>query len=253
MDETQLAEKCVLVTGGSGEIGKAIVKRLSQEGASVIIQFNRDRASAEKLQREIGTKSWLIQADLRVPTERARLWEQAVSAAGRIYGLVNNAGIRTSIPVHSDWASWHKAWQDDFEINFFAAADLCKAAILHFRAERSGRIINMASRAAQRGYHADAMPYGASKAALINLTKSIAGSFGSEGIIATAIAPGWVRTEMARQYVETHGEESATGDIPIGEMAAATEVAELVAFVMRPSQKSLNGATLDVNGGSYIR
>lgn len=95
------------------------------------------------------------------------------------------------------------------------------------------------------------MPYGAAKAALVNLTKSIARSFGPDGVVATAIAPGWVRTEMAEEYVARFGEAAAVADIPIGAMASPSEIAELV--VLRPSQRSLNGATLDANGGSYIR
>ena len=138
-------------------------------------------------------------------------------------------------------------------MNLFAAADLCKEAILHFKANGGGRIINIASRAGQRGYAADAMPYGASKGALVNLTKSIARSFGPDGITAIAIAPGWVRTDMADDFVAKHGKLAAVADIPIGEMAEPEEIGELVAFLLRPSQASLNGATLDVNGGSYIR
>jgi 3-oxoacyl-[acyl-carrier protein] reductase len=138
-------------------------------------------------------------------------------------------------------------------VNFFAAADLCKEALTHFKAHGGGRIINMASRAGQRGYAANAMPYGATKAALVNLTKSIARSFARDGIVAVTVAPGWVRTDMAEDFVAKHGKEAAVADIPIGEMAEPSEVAELVAFLLRPSQSSLNGATLDVNGGSYIR
>lgn len=97
------------------------------------------------------------------------------------------------------------------------------------------------------------MPYGATKAALANLTKSIARSFGADGVAAVNIAPGWVLTEMAEDYVAQHGMSAAVADIPIGKMATPSEVAELVSLVLRPSQASLNGATLDVNGGSYIR
>jgi NAD(P)-dependent dehydrogenase (short-subunit alcohol dehydrogenase family) len=97
------------------------------------------------------------------------------------------------------------------------------------------------------------MAYGATKAALINLTKSIAKSFGPDGVTAIAIAPGWIRTDMAEDFIARHGEVAAVADIPIGAMALPGEVAELTAFVLRPSQRSLNGATLDVNGGSYIR
>jgi NAD(P)-dependent dehydrogenase (short-subunit alcohol dehydrogenase family) len=111
----------------------------------------------------------------------------------------------------------------------------------------------MASRAGQRGYAANAMAYGASKAALINLTKSVAQSYGAEAITAVAIAPGWVRTDMAEAFIAQHGEAAALSGIPIGAMAEAAEIGALVAFVLRPSQASLNGAVLDVNGGSYLR
>ena len=111
----------------------------------------------------------------------------------------------------------------------------------------------MASRAGQRGYTSSAMAYGASKAALINLTKSIAQSHGHEGVTAVALAPGWVRTEMAEAYIAEHGEAAALAGIPIARMAAPEEIGEITAFAFRPSQASLNGAVLDVNGGSYLR
>ncbi|CDX51618.1 Short-chain dehydrogenase/reductase SDR (fragment) [Mesorhizobium plurifarium] len=174
--------------------------------------------------------------------------------AGRIHGLVNNAGIRTEISIEASAEDWKSAWQKEFQIKFFfAAADLAKEAIRHFMTNGGGRIVNMASRAGQRGYAADAMLYGASKAGLVNLTKSIARSFGADGVTAVAIAPGWVRTDMAEDFVAVHGKHAAVADIPIGEMALPAVIAELVAFVMRPSQASLIGETLDVNGGSYIR
>jgi len=243
----------VLLTGASGGIGAAIVEHIAAEGARVLIHFGRDRQSAEALLARIGGNGAILQADLSTADGPFELWKRAEAAAGRIHALVNNAGIRTEISVDANPADWKAAWQKEFQVNFFAAADLCKEAILHFKANGGGRIINIASRAGQRGYAADAMPYGASKAAIVNLTKSIARSFGADGITAIAIAPGWVRTDMADDFVAKHGKQAAVSDIPIGEMAEPEEIGELVAFLLRPSQASLNGATLDVNGGSYIR
>jgi 3-oxoacyl-[acyl-carrier protein] reductase len=97
------------------------------------------------------------------------------------------------------------------------------------------------------------MPYGEALAALINLTRSLARGFAHEGITAVAIAPGFVQTEMAQAYIDTYGKEAAVGDIPLGEMVEPEEVARLIAFVLHPDQRSLNGATLDSNGGSYVR
>lgn len=248
-----LEGQAVLVTGASGGIGAAIVKKLSEEGARPIIHYGRDQLSAEALLADINGNGWIVQADLSTPSGPFQLWEKAVAAAGRVHGLVNNAGIRTSISIEASPTDWKDAWQREFQINFFAAADLCKEAIRHFKINGGGRIVNMASRAGQRGYAADAMPYGATKAALVNLTKSIARSFGADGVTAVAVAPGWVRTDMAEDFIASHGKAAAVADIPIGEMAEPAEVAELVAFILRPGQASLNGATLDVNGGSYIR
>lgn len=166
---------------------------------------------------------------------------------------MNNAGIRSEIAVDAPLADWQEVWDREMRVNFLAAVDLTRAAILHFRQNGGGRIVNMASRAGQRGYSATALAYGASKAALINLTKSVAQSFGHEGITAVALAPGWVWTEMAEAFIAQHGEAAVLAGIPIGRMAAPEEIGELVAFILRPSQASLNGAVLDVNGGSYLR
>lgn len=253
MTTTTLSGQTVLVTGASGGIGAAIVRRLAEEGARPIIHYGRDRAAAEALLASIPGEGMIVQADLSADDGAFNLWRNAEAAAGRIHALVNNAGIRTEISIDAEPVAWREAWQREFQVNFFAAADLCKAALKHFRAQGGGRIINMASRAGQRGYAADAMPYGATKAALVNLTKSIARSFGADGVVALAIAPGWVQTDMAEDFVAKFGKQAAVADIPIGEMAQPSEIAELVAFALRSSQRSLNGATLDVNGGSYIR
>ena len=248
-----LAGQTVLVTGASGGIGAAIVERLSTEGARPIIHYGRDRQRAEALLQKLGGNGLIVHADLSSPDGAFALWRGALAAAGRIHAVVNNAGIRTEISIDADPSDWRAAWQKEFQVNFFAAADLCKEALVHFKQHGGGRIVNMASRAGQRGYAADAMPYGATKAALVNLTKSIARSFGRDRVVAVSIAPGWVRTEMAEEFVTRHGKDAAVGDIPIGEMAEPAEIAELVAFLLRPSQASVNGATFDVNGGSYIR
>ena len=253
MTRQPLAGQTVLVTGASGAIGSAIVRALAADGARPIIHYGRNRDAAEALLHDIGGHGFLLAADLADPLGAERLWADAIGAAGRIHGLVNNAGIRTRITVEADLAAWHAAWHREMQVNLQAPADLCRSAILHFRAHGGGRIINIASRAGQRGYVADAMPYGATKAALNNLTKSIARSFGAENIIAIAIAPGWVNGDMAAGYVAQAGLQAAIGDIPIGAMAEPDEVAEMVAFALRDSQRSLNGATLDVNGGSYVR
>lgn len=248
-----LSGQRILVTGATGAIGQAICRSLVSDGARVIIHCGRNRAGAEELLASLGGNGSVVAADLSLPEGATALWNAAMAAEGRITGLVNNAGIRSEVSVDAPLAEWQAVWEREMRVNFLSAVDLTRAAIRQFREAGGGRIVNMASRAGQRGYASNAMAYGASKAALINLTKSVAQSHGHEGITAVALAPGWVRTEMAEAFIAQHGEAAALSGIPIGKMAAPEEIGELVAFSFRPSQASLNGAVLDVNGGSYLR
>ena len=248
-----LSGQNVLVTGATGGIGAPLVERLARMGARPVIHYGRNRIAAEALLQRIGGRGWIVEADLTDVSGAFALWKRAISAAGRLHVLVNNAGILNDLGVDADPARWQEIWRREFQVNVFAPADLCKAAIAHFRANGGGRIVNVSSRAGQRGVDDGAISYGASKAAILNLTKSIARSFGADGIVAVAIAPGRVRTAMIDGLIAKNGEAASVADIPIGAMADPMAVAELVAFALQPSQASLNGATLDVNGGSYIR
>ena len=229
-----LQDQTILVTGATGDIGRAICRSLAAAGARVLIHYGRNRPAAEALLADIGGKGVILSADLSNPAAPEELW-QAAEAVGPVTALINNAGIRSEVGVDVPMAEWQAVWEREFRINFLAAVDLTKCAVQHFRKHGGGRIINMSSRAGQRGYTANAMAYGASKAALINLTKSVAQSYGAEGITAVALAPGWVRTEMAETYIAQHGEAAALAGIPIGRMATPEEIGELAAFLCRPS------------------
>lgn len=250
---TPVTERTILLTGATGAIGASIARALAADGCRVLLHYARNVEVAEALAAEIGNGALALQADLSDPLGPTQLWGAAEAAAGRVHGLINNAGIRSEVRIEDSLALWQDTWRREFQVNFLAAVDLTRAAIRHFRSYGGGRIVNMASRAGQRGYSAEALPYGASKAALINLTKSVAQSFGSEGITAVAVSPGWVRTEMAEAFIAEHGIGAALTGIPIGAMAEPDEIGEIVTFALRPSQRSLNGAVLDVNGASYLR
>ena len=250
-----LKEQIVLVTGASRGIGAAIARSIAQKGGRAIVHYRSDEKRARAVLEEIDGRGWIVQADLEDRDGALRLWEAAENAVGggRIDALINNAGIRLPARLEDDLETWQNAWRRDFQVNLFAPVDLCRFAVAHFRKHGGGKIVNISSRAGQRGHVPEFMCYGASKAALINLTKSIARDFAHEGIIAVAVAPGFVRTEMAQDYADKYGEDAVIGDIPLKQMAEPEEVAELVTFVLQPSQRSLNGATLDINGGSYVR
>ena len=250
----KLAGKTVLVTGGSRGIGAAIARAVGESGARVLVHYARNERAAEAVRRDIGAdRCQVLQADLAVPGEADRLWADAVTLAPRIDVLVNNAGIFEDVRVEAPIEDWRAAWTRVLQVNLLAPAELCRAAILHFRAHGGGKIVNVASRAAFRGEAPDEMPYGASKGALVTLTKTIARGFAADGVLAFCIAPGFTDTEMVTGAMAPDAIAEATRDIPLGAMAAPEEIGALAAFLCDDRVRHMTGATFDVNGASYVR
>lgn len=249
-----LSGKTVLVTGGSRGIGAAIARAVGGEGARVLLHYGRSEAQAEALRAELGAASCrLVQADLATADGAAGLWRAAIEDGGRIDVLVNNAGIFAAAAVDAPAAAWREAWARVLQVNLLAPAELCREAILHFRHHGGGRIINVASRAAFRGEAPDQMPYGASKGALVTLTKTIARGFAAEGVLAFCIAPGFTETEMVTRNLDAEAIERVVAGIPLGAMASPEEIGRLAAFLCSDGVRHLTGATFDVNGASYLR
>ncbi|GGK35804.1 NAD-dependent epimerase [Deinococcus malanensis] len=248
-----LTGKVVLVTGGSRGIGAATARILAGAGAQVIIHYGQSADQAQTLVRELGdAHAVAMGADLTQPGAAAALFQEALSWQGRIDVLVNNAGIAPSVTVDDGMDRWAGTWATTLQVNLVAVADLCREAILHFRERQGGIIINVASRAAFRGDNPDAMHYAASKGGVIALTRSIARGYARENILAYAVAPGWVRTEMAEGYLRDHAAEIAR-DIPLGDVVPPEEVAHTIAFLTSGLARHMTGATLDLNGASYVR
>jgi NAD(P)-dependent dehydrogenase (short-subunit alcohol dehydrogenase family) len=240
------------VSGGSRGIGAAIVRALHREGAQVFFTYRARRDEADALCAELGEGVGAYALDVADADAIPAALEAAIERFGRLDVLINNAGIFAENPFEgSDYAAWRAGWQRTFAVNLFGAANLCWQALRPMRAQGSGAIVNIASRAAHRGELTSA-DYGASKAALVNLTKSIARRCAPEGIVAFAVAPGFVETEMVAVDLAREGARLAA-EIPVGRVASADEVAHVVAFLCTPLARHLNGATLDVNGGSYVR
>ncbi|BDP44023.1 epimerase (plasmid) [Deinococcus aetherius] len=248
-----LTGKVILVTGGSRGIGAATVRTLAAAGAQVIVHYGQSGGEAEAIVRDLGEdKALALGADLSRPGVAVDLFREAISWRGRIDVLVNNAGVAPSVTVDEPLGEWAETWARTLQVNLIAVADLCREAILHFRGRGGGIIVNVASRAAFRGDNPDAMHYAASKGGVIALTRSIARGYARENILAYAVAPGWVRTDMAAGYVREHAADIAR-EIPLGDVAPPEEVANTVAFLASGLARHMTGATLDINGASYVR
>jgi 3-oxoacyl-[acyl-carrier protein] reductase len=250
-----LTEKVCLVTGATGGIGVAIVEALARAGAHVVLHTVSQRARADELAAKVGLgRSSVVVADLEEPDAAATLFRQALALKGRIDVLVNNAAVMPAASPDDPLPHWHEAWDRTLRVNLVAAADLCREALLHWRSHPSARIIvNIASRAAFRGDTLEYMHYAASKAGLVALTRSIARGCGKDGVVAYAVAPGFVNAGMASDFIAQHGAEAIVRDIPLGEMAPPEEVANVVAFLASGLARHATGTTIDVNGASYVR
>lgn len=248
-----LTGKVILVTGGSRGIGAATVETLSQAGAAVILHYASGQAEAQAIATRLGPKGChLVQTDLATPGAAKDLWQQAIAWQGRIDVLVNNAATMPAASVEDPLDQWSQAWQTTLQVNLIAMADLCRAAIQSFRTQSGGIIINLASRAAFRGDGPEYMHYAASKGGVIALTRSIARGFASEGILAYAIAPGFVHTERIEAVMQERGAAYVTRDIPMGQPAPPQDVAHMIAFLASGLAPHATGSTIDINGASYF-
>jgi len=252
-----LSDKTILVTGASKGIGAATVGRLGQAGASVVAHFSSDRDGAEAAAKGIadGNKI-LVEADFADLDQVEALWDTALAWRGRIDVLVNNAAVMLwDGGFEEPLDAWDAAWEKTLRINVLAAARLLRRAVNHFRENDGGTIITLSSWAAQKGAtNPDSIAYGSSKAAIHAATQTIARAFAKEGILAYIIAPGVVRTRLSEQFAATQGgEDEITGSLAMGEWVPPDEIGELVAYLASGRVRHLSGATLDVNGASYIR
>lgn len=168
-----LADRTVLVTGGSRGIGRAVVEAVHRDGAHVIVHSSRvktGRAVREALGPE---RAHAVAGDLADVGVAAQVWAGALAWRRRIDVLVNNAGAWLASPL-DDEASWDYGWAGNLALNLLAPATLCRLAIGHFRSSGGGVIVNVTSRSAHRGDDADHLAYGAAKGGLLALTKGIA-------------------------------------------------------------------------------
>ncbi len=252
-----LSDKTVLLTGASKGIGAAIATRLGAAGARVALHYGSDRQGAEQAGRDIepGRKA-LLQADFSRRDAADALWSDAVDWSNGIDVLVNNAAVMLwGGEFDGPIDAWDSAWDRSFEINVMAPARLLRRAVGHFLERGGGTIVTLSSWSAQRGStHPGNIAYGATKAALHATTQTIARAYAARNILAYVIAPGVVDTRLSEQFAATQGGvEKVTAGLAMGEWVPPEEVAELVVWLASGRSRHLSGATLDINGASYVR
>ena len=255
-----LQGKVAIVTGAGRGIGRAIALRLARDGAD-ILACDVDLATAEDTARAVaalGRRSIGIRTDVTRQSETKAMADRALADLGRVDILVNNAGI---VQVKS-WLDLTDADIDPlFAVNVKGVIYASQAVAPHLMAQRSGRIINIASLAAKLGRPLYAH-YSASKAAVVNLTRAMAMHLASYNVTCNSVCPGIVDTKMWEYLDEALGtiEGRAKGEtlqqrkttIPLGRLEVPEDVAGVVAFLASDDSAYMTGQSLLVDGGIFM-
>lgn len=234
--------RVAIVTGAARGIGLAIGERLAREGARVAA-VDRDEERLAEAAASAGLEPFV--ADLTDRADVERMAAEVAMRLGAVEILVNNAGIAgRSVPT---WELTDDDWESVLRINLFAAFYCCRAVLPGMRERAYGRIVNVASIAGKEG-NPNAVPYSASKAGLIGLTKAIAKEVATEGVVVNCVTPAVIRTELLEQMSEAHVQYMLSR-IPMGRPGEVREVAELVAWLASERCSFSTGAVFDISGG----
>lgn len=249
----RLESKVFIVTGGSSGIGLAVARRLSAEGASVVIGSRRKdvgEQAAESL-RSAGGTAIFVPADVSVEDDAALLVTTAIAEFGRLDGAFNNAGgVNASGPISTIEAD---AWNAELTQNVTSVFNCLKHQIPAVL-ETGGAIVNNAS---NMGVVAlpEVAPYVAAKHAVVGLTRSVALEVAAQGVRVNAITTGGVDTPLARGSMATTDEALAYIESlhPVDRIAQPAEIAPFVAFLLSDEASFITGAALAIDGGFTTR
>lgn len=244
----ELRGKRAVVTGAGRGIGKAIAERLGGLGADVaIVDIDGETASATAAEiARTGVRATGYALDVGDSEAVATVFKQIIEDLGGIDILVNNAGLtRDNLLIRMSPEDWDLVMR----VNLKGAFNCIRAAARPMMAQRSGRIINIASIVGQIG-NAGQANYAASKAGLIALTKTVAKEFGGRGITANAVAPGFIETPMTDRLSEKAKEDFAS-KILLRRFGKPADVANVVAFLASDGGDYVTGQTINVDGGMF--
>jgi len=244
-----LTGKVAIVTGGGTGIGAGISEALAQSGADVVI-CSRKMEHLEGMARKIegmGRQSLAIPCDVRKEDQVDSVVEQTVRKLGKLDILVNNAGASFVCPIEDVSLN---GWNAIFGINATGTFLFAKAACREMKKQNKGVIINIASIAGRDGAPMMA-PYGAAKAAVINLTKALSVEFAQYSIRVNCIAPGLIITEAVQQQMGITPESTKDrfDSVPLGRWGNPEEIAWPVVFLASDASSYMTGETICIDGG----
>lgn len=239
-----LKDKKIIITGGAAGIGKACVQRFAEQGAAfiMIVDVHIDEAKhmAIDTERTYNCRCVAVQANITREYEIAGVFDSYKCMENKLDVLLNCAGIGKITPMEELSC---EQWDLTMNVNARATFLFARQALEMMKPQRYGRIINMASQAGKSGGIMIGMDYAASKAAVLNLTKSLAKYAAPYGITVNSVAPGLVATGMTTDF------GYRDDMVPLGHIGTPEEVANATLFVASDLSSYMTGACIDVNGG----
>jgi 3-oxoacyl-[acyl-carrier protein] reductase len=240
-----LSGKVALVTGSGKGIGKAIAGKLSEAGATIVINDVTDESGVTA--QEIiaaGKPALFIKGSVTVAAEVNAMVDQIVAAYGRLDILVNNAGItRDKLTL----SMTDEEWDAVINVNLKGVFVCTRAALKYMLKQRYGRIVNISSISGIVG-NPGQVNYCAAKAGIIGLTRTVSKEMASRGITVNAIAPGFIETDMTAKIPAKLREEFSK-KIPVGYFGSPADVAAAVTFLASDEARYITGQVLCVDGG----
>lgn len=253
MTHINLSNKKILLTGSSKGIGKVVAAYLIEMGAQVALHYNKNAESAVELSKSCSNGSKAFQADLEQESEVIHLFDKVITDFGKLDAIILNAGVFLEHSTDLDTDDWFSTWKKTININLHSVGILTKLGINHYQKVSGGRFIYIGSRATFRGETEEYLGYAASKGGLTSLARSVARSFGKQNIKSFVVSPGFTRTQMAEQFIDSYGEEKILKEISLNELTKPKDLAPLIAMLCSGLMDHATGATIDMNAGSHIR